>query len=104
LSIIEAFSVGLPVIASNLGAMSELVTNGRTGKLFPAGSSEALTTAIDWAFANPNALQSMRLQARQEFELKYTAESNYVQLMRIYQEVLVADAAKLPLHRYALQN
>jgi glycosyltransferase involved in cell wall biosynthesis len=104
LSIIEALSVGLPVIASNLGAMAELVTDGSTGKLFPAGSSEDLAAAIDWALANPDALKSMRLHARREFELKYTAESNYVQLMGIYQAALVADPGRHHLKSYALQN
>jgi glycosyltransferase involved in cell wall biosynthesis len=104
LSIIEALSVGLPVIASNLGAMAELITDGRTGRLFPAGSSKDLAAAIDWAFANPDALEFMRLHARREFELKYTAGANYSQLMGIYQGALMADAAKLHSNRFVLQD
>ena len=34
LTIAEAFAKGTPVIASNLGAMAELVDDGRTGRLF----------------------------------------------------------------------
>ena len=102
--LIEAFSAGLPVIASNLGAMAELIRDGSTGKLFQARSSDELATTVDWAFANPDALQAMRLSARREFELKYTAESNYAQLMGIYQDAIAAVAANQPVTNYALQS
>lgn len=82
---IEAFAVGLPVIASRLGALAELVSEGDTGRLFEAGSSAALAATVEWAFAQPDRLTLMRRKARTEFERKYTAESNYLQLMRIYE-------------------
>jgi len=104
LSIIEALSVGLPVIASSLGAMAELIKDGSTGKLFQAGSSDELAKTIDWAFANPDALQAMRFDARREFELKYTAESNYTQLIGIYQDAIAAVAANQTVKNYALQS
>lgn len=104
LSIIEALSVGLPVIASSLGAMAELIRDGSTGKLFQTGSSDELAKTIDWAFANPDALQAMRLNARCEFELKYTAESNYAQLIGIYQDAIAAVAANQTVKNYALQS
>lgn len=50
LTILEAFSCGLPVIASDLGVMKHLVTPGKDGLLFPAGSVQALGEAINyWA-------------------------------------------------------
>jgi glycosyltransferase involved in cell wall biosynthesis len=84
--------------------MAELIRDGSTGKLFQARSSDELATTVDWAFANPDALQAMRLSARREFELKYTAESNYAQLMGIYQDAIAAVAANQPVTNYALQS
>ena len=104
MSIIEGLSAGLPVLASRLGAMAELISDGQTGRLFAAGSSDDLAAAIDWALANPEALKSMRLKARREFEEKYTAESNYVQLIEIYQDAMEAEVASQQVKDYALQN
>ena len=44
--VLEAFSTGLPAIASDVGAMNELVVGGKTGFLVEPGSSSALRAAI----------------------------------------------------------
>ena len=45
-TIVEAFSRGTPVVASNFGAMSELVDPNRTGLLFAPGDSKALSESV----------------------------------------------------------
>jgi glycosyltransferase involved in cell wall biosynthesis len=80
----EAFATGLPVIASRLGAMAELVTDGKTGRLYAPLQANELTDAIEWAFTHPSALRAMRPYVRSEFEEKYTAETNYALLSGIY--------------------
>ncbi len=84
----EAFAVGLPVIASNLGGMSSIVDHHRTGLHFEAGSASGLVEAVRWWGAHPAEAALMRAQARLEYETKYTAEGNYVQIMNIYDSVL----------------
>jgi len=91
----EAFAVGLPVFASRLGALAELVSDGETGKLFTAGSSEALAATVEWATAHPGELRTMRRNARMAFEGRYTAEANYAQLMRIYAAARNENRAKM---------
>lgn len=83
-SLMEAFAVGTPVIASRLGAMSEIVDDGRTGVLFEAGNAVALATAVDGMVALPERLAGMRTAARQEFQDKYTSDRNYALLRAIY--------------------
>ena len=82
--IIEAFAAGLPVIASDLGAMAGMVRHGRTGLLFRPGDAEDLAAKVRWAFDHPHELAAMRVAARHEYEEKYTAERNYKMLMEIY--------------------
>ncbi len=82
--IVEAFSTGLPVIASDLGAMAELVQHERTGLLFPPGDSLALARAVQYALDQPALLDSMRATARREYQDRYTAAKNYDILMSIY--------------------
>ncbi len=84
----EAFGCGLPIIASRLGPLAELIRDGQTGLLFQPGSSVDLARKIEIAERNPELLREMSLNARREYEGNYTAERNYQQLMSIYHEVL----------------
>jgi glycosyltransferase involved in cell wall biosynthesis len=86
--IVEALAAGLPIIASRLGSMAELVEQGVTGLLFPPGSPNHLARAADWAFTHPDRLIDLRQCARREFVKKYTAETNYVFISEIYESAL----------------
>jgi len=87
-TIAEAFATGLPVVASHLGAMGELVQHGQTGLLFTPGNANDLAAKVEWARAHPRELADMGRRARHEFEAKYTAERNYQLLREIYNRVL----------------
>ena len=93
-TIAEAYACGVPVIASALGAMEELVEDGRTGLLFRAGDAEELAKQVDWAWSHPNDLKHMRHECRREFELQYSAERNYQLLMAIYNRVLSGNGCR----------
>jgi glycosyltransferase involved in cell wall biosynthesis len=84
MGIIEAFACGVPVIASKLGATQEMVEDGRTGRLFEAGNAEQLAEILKWAFANPERVEWMGRNAREEFERKYEPARNRETLERIY--------------------
>ncbi|MBF2067337.1 MAG: glycosyltransferase family 4 protein [Calothrix sp. C42_A2020_038] len=84
---IEAFAKGTPVVAANIGAIAELVDNGRTGIHFRPGDALDLADKIEWVITHPTELAHMRREARAEFEQKYTAKENYRQLMEIYKRV-----------------
>ena len=86
MTIVEAYSVGLPVIASQIGSLSSLIDPYRTGIHFRPGDAEDLAAQVEWALAHPAEFTRMRREARAEFEAKYMAEANYQQLMEIYQE------------------
>ena len=81
----EAFAIGLPVIASDLGSMSSIVDHLRTGLHFEAGCSGDLADKVRWLRAHPADAALMRTQARQEYEGKYASETNYAQLIDIYE-------------------
>lgn len=83
-TLVEAFGCGLPVIASRIGALAELVTDGITGLLFDPGDAKDLADKMRWAQQNPHAMATMGRNARKLYESEFTAERNYQQLMAIY--------------------
>lgn len=85
-TLVEAFACGLPVIASRIGALAELIEPGRTGLLFEPGSPESLQQALAWAEQNPDRMREMGTQAREVYERNYTAARNYDTLVSIYAE------------------
>ncbi|HEY9653846.1 MAG TPA: glycosyltransferase [Coleofasciculaceae cyanobacterium] len=89
---IEAFAKGTPVVASKIGAITELVDHERTGLHFRPSAPSDLAEKIDWLLANPQALNRMRKEARVEFEAKYTADDNYKRLMEIYHSALCKES------------
>jgi glycosyltransferase involved in cell wall biosynthesis len=89
MSIIEAFACGLPVIASRLGAMEEIIENDRTGLHFTPGDSQDLASKIEWAWTHSQEMVEIGQEARREYEAKYTAGRNYEMLMNIYQTAII---------------
>jgi glycosyltransferase involved in cell wall biosynthesis len=83
-TIAESFACSTPVICSRLGAMQEIVSDGRTGLHFAPADAEDLAAKVEWAWIHPQQMREMGVQARAEYESKYTAEKNYPLLMEIY--------------------
>jgi glycosyltransferase involved in cell wall biosynthesis len=93
MTIAEAFACGVPVICSRLGAMQEIVADGRTGLHFCPGDPDDLAAKVRWAWAHPEQMAAMGRAARAEYESKYTAERNYSMLMEIYERAVWAREA-----------
>ncbi|MGB7590051.1 MAG: glycosyltransferase family 4 protein, partial [Terriglobia bacterium] len=87
---IEAFACGLPVVASRLGSMAEIIADGENGLHFAPGDGAELAEKVEWAWTHPEEVAAMGRAARAEYEAKYTPERNYKMLMEIYQRVLGA--------------
>ncbi len=85
---VESFSCGVPVIASNIGVMGEIVADHRTGLLFSSGDPLDLAHKVKWAWEHPAEMADLGENARREYELKYTAEQNYRLLVKLYQRTL----------------
>jgi glycosyltransferase involved in cell wall biosynthesis len=92
LGIVEAFACGVPVVVSRLGAMQEIVQEGHTGFLFRPGDTDDLARTVVHAWNEPELMHRLGVQARLEYETKYTAAVNYRQLIEIYQQVIAREA------------
>jgi glycosyltransferase involved in cell wall biosynthesis len=87
-TMIEAFATGTPVIASDLGAMRELVADEVTGLRFLVGDAAALVAQIDRLWADEILWERLSEGARREFERHYTADRNLQLLQEIYEQAI----------------
>ncbi len=67
-SAVEAFILGTPVIATNVGGIPEVVQHERNGLLFPPGDSTALTQALKQLIDSPNTLSTLSKNAKKDSE------------------------------------
>ena len=93
ITVLEAFATALPVLATNHGAMSELMIHGNTGYLFRPHDAADLARALRWAFHNPDELCALGDAGRREFESKYHATHAYARLKTLYDQVTSMVAA-----------
>ncbi len=83
--IMEALALGRPVLASNVGAVSELVINEETGWLFQPGSVEAIAAAIRSCLATPAAERMrMGLNGRQLVREKHDAQVEAARIASLF--------------------
>lgn len=83
MSIVEAFSVGTPVVCSDLGNAGSVVVEGVTGCKFEASSSKDLVRAIECL----KDYEDIYCSTYTTYEKLYSEEQNYKNLVKIYQDV-----------------
>lgn len=85
--LLEAMAAGLPVVASRVGGIPEIVEHGVTGILVPPGDAAALTHAVGATLADPERRSHMGAEARRRSDLFSTAAWQE-RLTAVYDEVL----------------
>ena len=93
-TLVEAFASGLPVIASRLGALQELVDHGFTGLLFDPGSASGLAGQMRWAESQSERMRCLGEYARAKYEVEFTPAVNYDRLIAIYQDAIAATRTR----------
>jgi glycosyltransferase involved in cell wall biosynthesis len=87
-TVAEAFAKGTPVIASNLGTMSTMVSHRSTGLHFEPGNPDSLAEQVEWMVSHPEAWAAMRANARAAYESLYTPDRNYQMMMSIFEAAI----------------
>ncbi|MEW5828708.1 MAG: glycosyltransferase family 4 protein [Chloroflexota bacterium] len=84
LTIVEGFAHARPVIGSRIGAIPELIDEGRDGFLVPPGDVSALREKLLEVAENPEAAARMGQAGRQKVESLFTSQRYYQELMAVY--------------------
>jgi glycosyltransferase involved in cell wall biosynthesis len=88
LCVIEAMRAGLPVIASDVGGVSEAVVDHDTGFLVPRDSQAVLTQSLDRLAAAPGLRVAMGRRGRQRFLEHFTAARMASETAKVYSDAL----------------
>jgi len=81
---VEAQAMELPVVASDIEGVKEIVIHNRTGLLFQKGNSEALARCLIDLIENPEKRVSMGAEGRRIVSAQYDWERNVDQVEKIY--------------------
>lgn len=85
---IETESLGVPLIATDLGFSVEAIEDGVNGYKVPLADVDGFIARIRELWGNPQLCQQMGKNARKDYEAKYMPEDNYNQLINIYESLL----------------
>jgi glycosyltransferase involved in cell wall biosynthesis len=96
MTVVEAFAVGTPVLASRIGALAEIVRDGEDGLHFAVGDADDLAAAAVNAFASPGMLALLGRGARATYERDLTPERNLALLEGIYRHVIQDRSSRPP--------
>lgn len=102
LTLLEAMSRGLPVVATRVGGNPEVVVEGETGLLVPARDPEALADAVLTLWHDPERGRRMGLAGRRRVEEHFEIRRAVARYEELYREVLAAPSGR-PCRRVARQ-
>ena len=86
LAVQEAVLVKLPVVATDVGGIPELITDRHSGRLVPPGDPAALALAIEEVLAAPEEARSYADAASEKLQRSFSTESMLARLKVIYKE------------------
>lgn len=84
MALLEAMSWGLPVIATPVGGVPEIVTNEVDGLLVPPGDVDALAAAISRLMGDPWLRERLGRAARETVAARFSLDSAFERLLGIY--------------------
>jgi len=88
-TILEAMAAGLPVVASRVGGNVELVEDGVTGRLFPAGDGAALAEALAFYLGSPERRAAHGAAARERVVRIFRIEAMVEAYERVWRDCAV---------------
>src|SRR5262245_7244264 len=89
-AVLEAMAAGLPIVASGVGGILELIDTGRTGLLVPPGEPQPLADALCRLIANPALAARLGEAARDEARAHYSFD----RMVASFDSLYIAELAR----------
>ena len=88
LSIIEGMAAGLPVVASDVGGVGELIVEGETGHMVPVEDPLALRRVLQALLDSPQERERLGANGRRRFERMFRSDAMISRIRSVYFEAL----------------
>ena len=92
-ALLEAMAAGVPVVATNVGGIPEIVKNEESALLVPPGDIEAMSSAISKLLTNPSLARQQADRARMLVLVKHSPQARAQRLATIYHSLLKYSGA-----------
>jgi len=86
--LMEAMAQGLPVVATRVGGVPELLRHGQTGLLVAPGDAAELADAIQWVLDHPEASRAMGDSARRFVRQEFCLDTAADRLMTLFEQAV----------------
>ncbi|HAK5294519.1 TPA: glycosyltransferase family 4 protein [Salmonella enterica] len=83
MAVVEAAACGVPVMAANVGGLSQVIQHGRNGTLLPPDDREAWLEALHDFLLHPGHAREMARQAREDMQARYSIEGTVSRLLAL---------------------
>jgi glycosyltransferase involved in cell wall biosynthesis len=80
--VVEAAAMGVPIVATSVGGIGDLVRHGETGLVARPGESEELGEKITTALTDPEGAMARARRAREEVEARFDQQRTTAQLLQ----------------------
>jgi glycosyltransferase involved in cell wall biosynthesis len=90
--VVEGMALGKPVVATNGGALPEIVVQGETGLLVGMGNVEEMADAIEQLLANRPKAYEMGQRGRKRVLDHFTTDRSAARIHQVYEQILVGAA------------
>jgi glycosyltransferase involved in cell wall biosynthesis len=87
LTVIEAMAAGVPVVATGVGGVAELVSDGRDGLVVDPGSPEALAAGLVTILGDPHGARRMGDQARRTARERFSRARMAEKVRALYESL-----------------
>ncbi len=88
LGLIEAMSMGIPIVASNVGGVPEAIIDRKTGILVPPKDPKLIAKSVIYLLNNEDKAQILRLAGRKEVEQQFSIEKMVYKTIEVFQEAI----------------
>ena len=89
--LLESMSMGIPVVSSDIGGVSEIIIDGKTGYMVEPGNKSALADAINEVWVNQADYQEMKVNARKLIVDRFDKVTQFESFISHFHTLKISD-------------
>jgi glycosyltransferase involved in cell wall biosynthesis len=92
-TVLEAAAAGIPVVATDVGGVTEIIEHDHAGRIVPPGDAAALAREIEWVRTNRGEASAQAARAKNKVMVEFSEQAMLARILDVYREL--ADAYRM---------